>query len=500
MNSDPTLKDTDYDGIDDNIDANSVYGGSNEFKGIMHGYSNVGYGKVDFKVNYRKFFNNNEKYQKDLAVLSSLYAEEIYDDKLLEITSQYKNGKQIREDSIDKSTSTIEILLSKLGMNDIRKYDLRNCYIIDKDDITEFAIGHRLVEFNGQKKEIIAVIIRGTNGTIEEWSSNFDVGASSTEYYEATGDNHSDWSNKQNHKGFDVTANRVIGLIQNDYFKNVYLNQNAQKAIWITGHSRGAAIANLVGAHYEKETNFESFTYTFAAPNTTTSITTDDYKTIFNIVNEDDIIPCLPLESWGFKKYGITKSVSIRNNYEKIINSKGSWEEFTGIGDYNHDGGIIRTIKEFEKIANNRENLYSYSNDTKTFTETIEYCTNIDDAINNSKTYYGDRLYQFCKLEQVYDESYYNVGLGENIYIYIYRLVYKQTPAFFMMTLSDLAANTGGRKSGMLTGFAVAPKYENAKLSFMVSSGKIPIPKLGGMEHPHWLESYYIIAKNDKYE
>ena len=75
-------------------------------------------------------------------------------------------------------------------------------------------IGHREVTFNDIQKDIIVVSVRGTDSTVEEWSSNFDVGADTSAYWDR---NNSYWRNKLNHKGFDVAANRLYDRIINLY-------------------------------------------------------------------------------------------------------------------------------------------------------------------------------------------------------------------------------------------------------------------------------------------
>ena len=38
------------------------------------------------------------------------------------------------------------------------------------DDVSEIGIGYHTVNYKGKTKTILGVIIRGTNGTIEEWN------------------------------------------------------------------------------------------------------------------------------------------------------------------------------------------------------------------------------------------------------------------------------------------------------------------------------------------
>jgi len=61
----------------------------------------------------------------------------------------------------------------------------------------------------------------------------------------------------------DVTANRVIAEVKNYIQNTSSIDPDAQKVFWSTGHSRGAAIANLLVVNYEESSATSSFTYTF---------------------------------------------------------------------------------------------------------------------------------------------------------------------------------------------------------------------------------------------
>lgn len=64
-----------------------------------------------------------------------------------------------------------------------------------------------------------------------------------------------------------------------------------------------------------------------------------------------------------------------------------------------------------------------------------------------------------------------------------------QTTAFFMMTLADLAINKDPTK------YNVAPRYQGAKTSFVLSA--VEKAKIGGLTHPHMPGTYYLIARNN---
>lgn len=86
----------------------------------------------------------------------------------------------------------------------------------------------------------------------------------------------------------------------------------------MVGHSRGGAIANIVAAQADDELAGEAAgslglaagdavaCYTFAAPATTLGgqAHAERYTNIYNVVNPSDIVPYLPLASWGYARYG----------------------------------------------------------------------------------------------------------------------------------------------------------------------------------------------------
>lgn len=138
---------------------------------------------------------------------------------------------------------------------------------------------------------IIAVVLRGTSG--KEWYSNFDIGR--------------DIEQSGVHKGFSTATSFVNKKIEM-YLVNYGVDKSKAK-FFVTGHSRGAAVANLLSADLiDKYSSDNVYAYTFATPNTTTLASAKDaqYKGIFNFVNPEDFIPYIPLENWGFTKYGTT--------------------------------------------------------------------------------------------------------------------------------------------------------------------------------------------------
>jgi hypothetical protein len=477
----------------------------------MYGYGEDGKANVKFNVNYGEFLGENSKYIKSIGVFSALLSQEVYKNQGLELKANSsgavrdfnKSEDGGDENNKDQSKSAIS-LLETFGMKDVENCNVISPDIYDTDDITEFVIGHRLVKSNNIEKEVIVIAFRGTNGTIEEWSSNFDVGANTDDYFGAMGYNslEKDWSDENNHKGFDVTTTRAMEEVET-YIEN-NLNSSVEKVYWVTGHSRGAAIANLLSAKLiDKGDNV--FGYTFAAPNTTasTDYNNEKYSSIFNIVNSDDMIPVLPLEYWGFKKYGQVFSVSIKDNYENKWwkAQEGTWENLMGF-DYNFNGNLSYTINAFSKVGSSREDLYKFSEDA--VLNLSQRYRNRNDALNDALEQFNKYTERIKRYVQVLEPTKRNTGKGGTWYF----PQIKQSPACFMMILADMAAQKkyGGKKGGT-SGFKVADNYDNAKALFVFSAldskknaeiyGKaIDFLNLGGMSDAHYPESYYLIAKN----
>jgi len=250
---------------------------------------------IAFSYHFNLYFDwfihgDNTVYFNDFARFASVASNVIYSEESTEAPSRRELGDG-------------EAFFRDLGMSDVQRINVTSDSGLDASDTTEFFLAHIPVEEDGKSYEIIIAVVRGSV-TAADWISNADIGADTEAYYELTGE-HPEWTDTDMHKGFCVTANRTKSCI--DSYVAQYVSGDSEKIIFITGHSRGAAVANILGTFYEKDSEYKSFTYTIASPRTTTADaeTASGYTTIFNIINEDDIVPTLPRKEWsGFKRYG----------------------------------------------------------------------------------------------------------------------------------------------------------------------------------------------------
>lgn len=525
VSSDPTKNDSDFDLINDNADFELQ---NNTLTGelITHPVKGRKYQcDVNLNVDYRQFWEDNTIYNQKLSILGSMMATLAYEEETAKISFDHP---EYGEGNIKKLYDLWGFKYENIKLCEDSKYH--------DDDISEMTIGHKKVEYNGEEKELIFIAIRGTDSTIEEWSSNFDVGADTEDYWNR---GNPDWLDKNDHKGFNVTANRIIYKIC-EYIERNAMDTNVEKVFFITGHSRGAAIANIIGAEFNvpkdneeiirifnSNPNYRTFTYTFATPNTTTNLNYNDncYNAIFNIVNDDDLVPMLPIEEpWGFHKYGNTYHVSVKNSYERIglTDANGTWEQFfKGLADYNYNNNLANTINEFKKVANNRFDLYSYTYEEDTLYRYYGV-SDYDDALKGKELIenrYGDRLKRHCEVKIKENKIEYEHFTDTTYTIEVY-----QTPAFLTMNLTDIIAtkchtkDEDGKKEYFINptkydslgnedpflipvikkGFYVAPKYKKAKDAFCLSGadslGPANFVRMGGMVNAHMPATYYFIA------
>lgn len=441
--------DTDYDGINDIGDPKP---NDNSFGGTIE---NSGYNinsTVTYAMDYRAFFRDASVFSSQLCKVSCVYANMAY-------------GFTMADEASGGSYSMIN-LMKYQGLSDVKSYNLSSAY--SDCDLTQFYIGHRTVAYNGVTKDIIAVVIKGT-GSGAEWSSNFDLGNTST--YSS----YADWTNSSNHKGFDVAATRVLRYISS--YISTYTSSSNTKAYWVTGHSRGAAAANILGAKLTDQGN-TAYTYTFAAPNTTvkSAASAKKYTTIFNTVNADDFVPCLPCNDWNFRRYGRTYEASIADSYEN------EWEELTGISDYNPDTmGMQDTVDTLATVFSSRNKAYQYTcpchgDGSKNDITVRNYGTSKksrEDAIAKIPS----NALPYCQITRYNGTAFWGWDF-ENC----------QTPCYFMQIL---AAQMSGSINTyrFVVELNAADHYESAKSAIIASA-------LGGLEHPHYTESYTVLAKH----
>lgn len=209
-------------------------------------------------------------------------------------------------------------------------------------DLVAYAFGHcPWADEAGETRSLVVVAVRGTAPTVE-WNSNGNVADSVKD---------GAYDKVMYHEGFKHAEEELLGRLTS--YMAAHAIDGSQACIWVTGHSRGAAVANLLAADLnEGALGFSTnrvFAYTFAAPSCTRrpDATSERFANIFNIVNPEDYIPRLPLHGWGFKRFGqVLYLPSVATTYEAFLTFRPVAEQlFEQIAEtpYETFGGTAKT-------------------------------------------------------------------------------------------------------------------------------------------------------------
>ncbi|WP_294429591.1 lipase family protein [uncultured Treponema sp.] len=207
----------------------------------------------------------------------------------------------------DERPNTNELLKSYrlLGFNESNiywNYNLDYNHPMNQNNQAAYSFAFKDIQTPSGTKKLVFLIIRGTPLSANEWLSNLNISDSTKKDIKV-------------HEGFLSTCE----IIKQDFYK--FLQDNAisksDSYFLISGHSRGAAIANLLGSIFYDDkviTSDKMFVYTFASPNVSQEDRTqnDEYKFIWNIVNAEDAVPTVPpnRNKWNWKKFGNTRVIA----------------------------------------------------------------------------------------------------------------------------------------------------------------------------------------------
>ncbi len=208
-----------------------------------------------------------------------------------------------KEKYTEKSENAVN-LLNELGFSNIV---INSDYKVEpKIDSIGAVIGQKQIVVDGKNYTLIALAVRG-GGYGKEWAGNFAIGRGGM------------------HEGFHKASLKIIAFLQ-DYISDQKISGDVK--LWLTGYSRGGAVANLVAGALNDNTEliatkFDSslglakpalaveniYAYTFEAPAATIAENARDskYHNIFNIVNVNDIVTKVAPAYWNFQRYGTDK-------------------------------------------------------------------------------------------------------------------------------------------------------------------------------------------------
>ena len=123
---------------------------------------------------------NNQAYSKELSVMSSLFSNAAY----------YKagskadlNGSKVVWNNMPTTDRPDYDVYTNLGFRDVQYVQFASTDPLETDDVTDAYFAYiPVLTDNGDVVNCYVCSVRGTNGTLKEWASNFDVGADTSDY------------------------------------------------------------------------------------------------------------------------------------------------------------------------------------------------------------------------------------------------------------------------------------------------------------------------------
>ncbi len=345
-----------------------------------------------------------------------------------------------------------------------------------------------------------------------------------------------DWIWDYHHAGFDIVSNRILEVL-NEYITAYVSNFENDICFWVTGHSMGGGVANLVAAslvYGECGGNVDNvYCYTFAAPNTYYLTDKDEeagypnatkYRCIFNVVNGDDFVPELPMKGCGWTKYGrvagksfwntfwtnqskLNISITLEPNYGPQIQGNYNLYKFATeyCGNSDNPGEIS---KAFSNIFNNKENMRS-----EAYTFNNDFSLDLTKYSNEPSKEVFRWAMPFQKLEYLGSETitrnfnFDGSHISQPLTRTEYKFEQKLSPQYLFSSLAEMmheysdyeneVDKKGYRKkvNNKLDFFTMRlpKKFHYARKSFF---SFVPLNLRGlYIEHPHYIESYFTLTK-----
>ena len=256
----------------------------------------------------------------------------------------------------------MENALAALGFTDVStaSYEYRSevldevvNFLTNSNDVTAYTIASKRVTSSetGQTKTLLLVSVRGSYGS--EWISDANMG-NPEDLEMLEGD----------HEGFAEPAQEIVEQLQSRVTQLAEQGVTTDDvALLFCGHSRGGATANVAAAYADDWADSlrplasasSIWCYAFAVPRCTGMPNAHDamYDNIFNVLNPSDIVPRLPLASWGYGRYGrdlwlpAQGTASFEASYDEM---RRHFEANVGV-ESPYDPGDVATVDDFERKA-----------------------------------------------------------------------------------------------------------------------------------------------------
>ena len=274
--------------------------------------------------------------------------------------------------------TTVQNALTGLGFDDSKiSSKVTKIYLQQGRYSVNYYISSKEININGKIQNLVIAGFIGSHG--EQWLDNFEPGYGDT------------------HRGFSAASAEMLQILRN-YCEDNRLDVNNTK-IMIFGHSRGAAVANLVAANLidTEDLAFAKniYTYAFATPSYTKTSSAPAYQRIVNIINPEDFVPKVLPTAWGFSKFG----------QKYVLPSK--------TNDSNWNNYLSRLQKSYQKYKVNCDFPAAKNGDLNVFLAVLwltSYLPTVNDFYKKNVVTFGKNIYKYFLPDSFVDKYYTKYG------------------------------------------------------------------------------------------
>ena len=257
-----------------------------------------------------------------------------------------------REDVCQSRMDNIKAVYEGVGFNVVKQdYYIKGRSIADH--VTAYTVAKKSAVANGKNVTVYLVAIH-PNG-VGEVMSDFDIAAPVS------------GGAKEYDTNLVYPFTKTADIVNAEVISQVGSDENVR--FIIAGESRGGGAANYLAKLLTDEYGPHRVqAYTYSTPNVAKVAEADAnssyYNNIFNIINPEDIVPCLPLESWGFSRYGRTllinaETLAAKGGSTSVANIYKKYSKHSFVG-YNDNGTAVQAlIDKFESLAPTVEDYYT---------------------------------------------------------------------------------------------------------------------------------------------
>ncbi len=320
--------------------------------------------------------------------------------------SYYGAAQDIYEkDSSDCQHNAVE-MMKAMGFENVE--DNTYCHTEKLENSAGVVVGSRSVSAYGKDYTLLAIAPRSA-GYKQEWAGNFNVGDGNI------------------HAGFKAARDEDLRFIK-QYIENHGITGNLK--VWVTGHSRGSAVANLIGGFFADGgieyfgsdvsiTPEDVYCYTFASVRTikdgapknevlsvegarggeyagldtpgeawnytaggNIDIHAECYNGIHNYPFDYDFITYLPPESWGFEYYG---QVLDLRKVPNAVSDEAMLSELQSMNEHCYQDAVKGDYRNFKDVTLNPGEIKNISFDEEAETKDI-----IEQIKSNENLFIGE--------------------------------------------------------------------------------------------------------------